>query len=125
MICVICINQQGDLQIIIVTPAVNYYFLNSNIFESLLEKMVCLGYVDRWPELEKQCLSFVQRVKEYDFSEYILNAPHATIGSKKCSDFDAELIAKHEGEVKFRHASGLNAYVALYHLIKGNFITAN
>ena len=103
------------------TPAVNYYFKQQHILASLLENMVCLGYVDRWPELEKQCLSFVQRCKEYDFSEYILNAPNMKAGDKKISDSDAELIAKHEGEVKFRHGSGLNAYVALYHLIKGNF----
>jgi hypothetical protein len=103
------------------TPAIEYYFQSLKELVDSLEELVKLGYTQRWPEIESLCLEFIETSKELDFSAYILNQPNTRIGDKKGSDFDAEMIENHKGEVKFLPSNSINAYVALYHLIHKSF----
>lgn len=103
------------------TPAIEYYFESLKELVESLEELVKLGYTQRWPEIESLCLEFIETSKELDFSAYILNQPNTRIGDKKGSDFDAEMIENHKGEVKFLPSNSINSYVALYHLIHKSF----
>lgn len=103
------------------TPAIEYYFESLKELVDSLEELVKLGYIQSWPDIEHLCLEFIEFSKELDFSAYILNQPHVTIGDQKGSEFDAELIKNHTGEVKFLQSNTINAYVALYQLINKSF----
>jgi hypothetical protein len=103
------------------TPAIEYYFKSLNDLTTSLEDLVKYGYAQHWPELEKLCLEFIFYSKNFDSSEYILNQPNTRLGEKKGSEFDAEMIKNHEGEVKFLPSNAINAYVALYYQIHSGF----
>ena len=102
-------------------PAVTYYFEELHNLKSLIEDLLKLGYLKNYSELEKVCLNFIKNAKELDFSEYILKQPNTRLGDKKGSEFDEDMIKSHNGEVKFLNSNSINAYVALYYLIKYNF----
>lgn len=103
------------------TPAIDYYFKSLQELVGSLEELVKLGYTQRWPDLESICLEFIETSRELDFSAYILNQPRISIGEQKGSEFDAEMIKKHEGEVQFLSSNAINAYVALYHLVHKSY----
>lgn len=105
----------------IFTPAIEYYFESLEELVESLEELVKLGYIHRWPEIQNLCLSFIGNSKELDFSAYILNQPKTKIGDVLGSDFDVEMIEKHEGEVKYLQSNSINAYVALYNLIHESY----
>ena len=97
------------------------HFEELHNLKSLIEDLLKLGYLKNYSELEKVCLNFIKNAKELDFSEYILNQPNTRLGDKKGSEFDEDMIKSHNGEVKFLNSNSINAYVALYYLIKYNF----
>lgn len=97
-------------------PAVDYYFQSLYDLLNSLEELVKFGYIQRWPDFEKICLEFFEVAKKYDFSEAILNAPKLHI-----SEFCAEMIENHEGEVQFLDSNIINSYVALYFLLNESF----
>lgn len=101
-------------------PAISYYYKYQHALEQSIHEMLLSVDFSYWAELEKLCFSFLDNCKRLDFSTYILNQPNTRLGDKKGSDFDAELIENHEGEVKFLYSNFINAYVALYKLIKLN-----
>jgi hypothetical protein len=103
------------------TPAIEYYFKSLKDLTTSLEDLVKHGYAQHWPEPEKLCLEFISTSKSFDFSDHILNQPNTRFGEKKGSDFDAEMIKNHEGEVKFLPSNAINAYVALYFQIRSGF----
>lgn len=103
------------------TPAIEYYFKSLNELATSLEDLVKHGYAQHWPALEKLCLEFIYSSKNLDFSDHILNQPNTRFGEKKGSESDAEMIKKHEGEVKFLPSNAINAYVALYFQIHSGF----
>ncbi|EGR0671517.1 two pore domain potassium channel family protein [Vibrio vulnificus] len=103
------------------TPAVNFYFAEYKELYSVIEEAIKHGYLHRWQNIETLCLEFLRHTKELDFSNYIINQPNTRLGEKKGSDFDMEMIEKHEGEVKFLRGNGINPYVAMYHQIKYSF----
>lgn len=101
-------------------PAINYYFKHQHSLEKSIHEMLLNVDFSYWPELETLCFSFLDKCKELDYSTYILNQPNTRLGEKKGSDSDAEMIEKHTGEVNFLYSNSINAYVALYYLIKAN-----
>ncbi len=101
-------------------PAISYYFKHQKILEKSINEMLLTVDFSYWNELEKLCFSFLDMCKKLDYSTYILNQPNTRLGTKKGSESDAEMIKKHSGEVKFLRSNAINAYVALYFLIKSN-----
>ncbi|WP_407715787.1 potassium channel family protein [Comamonas testosteroni] len=96
------------------TPAIEYYFKSLNDLTNSLEDLVKYGYAQHWPALENLCLEFIYSSKNLDFSDFILNQPKTMLGDKTGSEFDAEMIKNHEGELQFLSSNTKNAYVALY-----------
>jgi len=99
-------------------PAVKYYFASLELLSGEIIDLIKNVDMRLFPELEKQCLSFVGAVHSFDFSGAILGAANLKVGDKKMTDFIKEMLESHEGEVKFLESNMINGYVALYHQIK-------
>ena len=99
-------------------PAVNYYFSALNHLSSEIADMVKSVDLRLFPELEKQCLFFIQTFHSFDFSDAIRGAVNLRVGDKTMKDFVKEMLEKNEGEPTYKKSNMLNAYVALYHQIK-------
>jgi len=99
-------------------PAVKYYFSSLSLLSIEFSDLIKNVDLRLFPELEKNCLSFVGGVHSFDFSDAILGAVSSRLGDKKMTDFVSEMLEKHEGEVKFLKSNMINGYVALYYQIK-------
>ncbi|MCP4149561.1 MAG: hypothetical protein GY757_17580 [bacterium] len=101
-------------------PAIAYYFENQKNLELSIKELLININASYWPELEAICIKFLSDCKDLDFSDYILNQPNVRIGEKKGSEVNEEMIKNHSGEVKYLKSNAINAYVALFYLIKNN-----
>ncbi|MGB5122381.1 MAG: potassium channel family protein [Vibrio fluvialis] len=99
-------------------PAIKYYFSSLTLLGNEITDLIKSVDLRLFPELEKYCLSFVDGVHSFDFSDAILGAVNSNLGGKKVTDFVSEVLEKHEGEVEFKPSNMINGYVALYHQIK-------
>lgn len=99
-------------------PAVKYYFSSMKLLGREIVDLIKNVDMRLFPELEKHCLSFVEAMYTFDFSDAILSAVHTTLGDKKMTDHVKEMLDSHEGEVEFKDSNAINAYVALYYQIK-------
>lgn len=103
-------------------PAVFYYFDHQTNLVNSLKELIYHVDLRQWPELEEVCLSIINRCKQLDFSEYIKSQVNVSYEGKKATDFCAEMLKEHTGEVKFLPSNSINPYVALYWLVKGNLV---
>ncbi len=101
-------------------PAIYYYYHHQDNLINSIKELIYHVDLQLWPDLEALCLDLLRKCKELDFSEYIKGQPNTRFGDKKGSEFDVEMIKTHEGDVKFLQSNAINAYVALYWLIKSN-----
>ncbi|WP_373034005.1 potassium channel family protein [Sulfurovum sp.] len=99
-------------------PAVKYYFSSLNALNTEISDLIKNVDLRLFPKLEKHCLSFVNAVHSFDFSDSILGAVNTRLGNKKMTDYVSEMLEKHSGEVKFLESNMINGYAALYHQIK-------
>lgn len=101
-------------------PAIKHYYYHQKNLESSIEKLIQDINFSYWKDLEKECVSFLNNCKIYDFSSSILELPNIKLGEEKGSDFATKMIEQHTGEVKFLNSNMINQFVALYKSIKLN-----
>lgn len=99
-------------------PAVNYYFSSLKILNTEISDLIKSVDLRLFPEIERDCLSFVDTVHSFDFSDAILGAIDTKVGDRKMTTYVSEMLEKHEGEVNFKESNIINGYVALYQQIK-------
>lgn len=99
-------------------PAVKYYFSSLNALSSEISDLIKSVDLRLFPDIEKNCLSFVEAFHLFDFSSAILGAVNTKFGDKKMTDFVSETLEKHKGEAEFVESNIINGYVALYQQVK-------
>lgn len=102
-------------------PAVSYYFKHLKSLENSIKELILDINFSYWPNLEIECIKFLENCRKYDFSSSILSQPKVNVGDQKGSVYGSKMIENHSGEVEFRRSNMINQYIALYKLIKVNF----
>lgn len=99
-------------------PVIVHYYRKLHELESRLETALQAVDFSIWPEIENKILTVLNAFRKYDFESSILGNIHMTLGNRKVTEVDSELIKTWSGTIDFHQSNVINQYIALYLMIK-------
>ena len=99
-------------------PAIETYYRSLSRLTNELSGIIKNIDTRLFPELQQDCLLFIDGYYSFDVSENILNAKNMRSGDESFVSVIESAIASYEGEVIFQNSNILTPYFLLYFQIK-------
>ncbi|MGU7785042.1 potassium channel family protein [Burkholderia sp. PU8-34] len=100
-----------------------YYFSAQDNLLSAVRNLMLGVDLSKWPELAHVCRELIETSIELDWREAILKLESVATGPNSMKGTIEKMIEEWQGEPKFLPSNVINAYVALYMLIRKNLET--